>query len=98
MTWSPPTDARSTASSTALSTSSPPTRSTSAQFTKALGRAVGRPTVFPLPGFAVRALFGERGEAVLLEGQRALPTRLLDAGHAFSYPELDRALERAMVH
>ena len=74
-----------------------PNPATSAQFTKALGRALGRPTVFPLPGFAVKTLFGERGEAVLLEGQRALPARLLDGGHAFEYPELDPALERALA-
>ncbi|MBA3433159.1 MAG: TIGR01777 family protein, partial [Actinobacteria bacterium] len=66
---------------------------TSAHFVKALGRALHRPTVFPLPAFAVKAAFGEMGEAVLLEGQRVLPARLLDAGFAFSYPELDSALE-----
>lgn len=74
-----------------------PNPATSAQFTKALGRALGRPTVFPLPGLAVKTLFGERGEAVLLEGQRALPARLLDAGFAFRYPELAGALARALV-
>ena len=74
-----------------------PNPATSAQFTKALGRALGRPTVFPLPGVAVKTLFGERGEAVLLEGQRALPARLLDAGHSFAYEELDSALERALA-
>ena len=74
-----------------------PNPATSAQFTKALGRALGRPTVFPLPGVAVKTLFGERGEAVLLEGQRALPARLLDAGHSFEYEELDSALERALA-
>ncbi len=73
-----------------------PNPATSAQFTKALGRAVRRPTVFPLPGFAVKALFGERGEAVLLEGQRALPGRLLEAGLTFSYPKIDDALARAL--
>ncbi len=73
-----------------------PNPATSAQFTKALGRALGRPTVFPLPGLAVKTLFGERGEAVLLEGQRALPARLLDAGFSFTYPTIDAALERAL--
>jgi uncharacterized protein (TIGR01777 family) len=69
---------------------------TSAQLTKALGRALGRPTVFPLPALAVRTLFGEMGVATLLEGQRALPARLLEAGFAFAYPELDAALRRAL--
>jgi uncharacterized protein (TIGR01777 family) len=71
---------------------------TSAQFTKALGRALGRPTVFPLPAVAVRTLFGEMGEATLLEGQRALPARLLDAGFEFAYPEIDDALRAALAH
>jgi NAD dependent epimerase/dehydratase family enzyme len=73
-----------------------PNPATSAQFAKALGRALRRPAVFPLPSLAVKAMFGEMGEAVLLEGQRALPKRLLDAGFQFAYPELDAALARAL--
>jgi uncharacterized protein (TIGR01777 family) len=73
-----------------------PNPATSAQFTKALGRALHRPTVFPLPAFGVKTLFGERGEAVLLEGQRALPARLLDAGFSFALPNLDEALQAAL--
>ena len=67
------------------------------QFVKALGRALHRPTVFPLPTFAVKAAFGEMGEHVLLESQRVLPARLLDAGFAFAYPQLDAALARAIA-
>jgi uncharacterized protein (TIGR01777 family) len=73
-----------------------PNPAMSAQFTKALGRALHRPTVFPLPAFGVKTLFGERGEAVLLEGQRALPARLLDAGFSFALPNLDEALQAAL--
>ena len=69
---------------------------TSRQFTTALGRALGRPTVLPVPALAVKTLFGEMGEATLLEGQRALPARLLDAGFVFEYPEIDSALARAL--
>ncbi|GIU94532.1 MAG: epimerase family protein [Gaiellaceae bacterium] len=69
---------------------------TSAHLTKTLGRVLGRPTIFPLPGLAVKALFGEMGEATLLEGQRALPARLLEAGFAFSFPALEPALRRAL--
>ncbi len=76
---------------------SSPEPATSAQFTKALGRAIGRPTIFPIPGLAVKTLFGERGEAVLLEGQRTLPARLLDAGFEFEYAELDRAFDHALA-
>jgi len=67
-----------------------------AQFTKALGKAVRRPTVFLLPSFAARAMFGDMAEEALLSGQRALPARLLDAGFTFAHPELDAALERAL--
>jgi len=70
---------------------------TNAQFTKALGKAVGRPTVFPFPAFAARAMFGEMAEEALLTGQRALPARLIDGGFAFEYPEIDSALQRALA-
>ena len=66
------------------------------QFVKALGRALNRPTVFPVPAFAIKLLFGEMGEAALLESQRMLPARLLDAGFEFAYPELEAALARAL--
>jgi uncharacterized protein (TIGR01777 family) len=70
---------------------------TSRQFAKALGRALRRPAVLPAPAFGIRLLFGEKGEEVLLFGQRALPARLLDAGFEFSAPTLDVALERALA-
>jgi hypothetical protein len=74
-----------------------PNPATSEQFVKALGRALKRPTVFPLPEVAVRTLFGEMGEATLLEGQRALPARLLDAGFEFAHPEIDDAMRAALA-
>ncbi len=70
---------------------------TSGQFAKALGRALGRPAVLPAPALAVKLLFGEKGEEVLLFGQRALPARLLDEGFEFSAPTIDDALERALA-
>jgi hypothetical protein len=73
-----------------------PNPATNAQFVKALGRALGRPTVFPLPAFAVKTAFGEMGKTVLLESQRMLPAVLLDAGFAFAYPELGSALEHVL--
>lgn len=69
---------------------------TSAGFTKALGRALGRPTIFPLPTLAVKTIFGEMGEATLLQGQRALPARLLGAGFTFAEPDVEPALRRAL--
>lgn len=75
-----------------------PNPATNQQFTKALGAALHRPTVFTVPGFAARALFGEMGDAMLLRGQRVIPARLLDAGFEFTAPTIDVALERALAH
>lgn len=73
-----------------------PNPATNVQFVKSLGRALHRPTVFPLPRIAVKTVFGKMGEAVLLEGQRMVPARLLAAGFEFTQPELEAALERAL--
>ena len=64
---------------------------TNAGFTSALGRALGRPTVLPMPAAALRVLFGEMSE-LLLVSDRMVPRRLLDEGFRFRYPELEAAL------
>lgn len=64
---------------------------TNAEFSKALGRAMGRPSVMPVPAFALKALYGEMS-IILLEGQRATPQRLLSEGFDFRYPEAEAAL------
>lgn len=61
-------------------------------FTKALGNALGRPTVLPVPAFGLKALFGEMSLA-LLTGQRAIPKRLDDSDFEFKFPYVDQALE-----
>lgn len=70
---------------------------TNEQFTKALGKALRRPAVLPVPGFAIRTLFGEMGDEMLLAGKRVLPKRLLASGFEFSAPTIDVALERALA-
>jgi len=65
---------------------------TNAEFTKTLGKVLSRPTVLPIPAFAIKLLFGEMGEALLLGGQRVAPERLLAEGFEFSYPQLETAL------
>lgn len=70
-----------------------PNPATNAAFTKALGRALRRPTLLPTPGFAMRLVFGEMAGALLLSGQRAVPRRLLAAGFAFEHPEIGPALQ-----
>jgi hypothetical protein len=61
------------------------------ELAKVLGRVLRRPSLLPAPGFALRLLFGEMS-MVLLEGQRAVPARLSEAGFAFRFPDLEGAL------
>jgi uncharacterized protein len=64
---------------------------TNADFTKALGKAVQRPAIVPVPSFALRTLYGEMAD-ILLGGQRVMPQRLLDNGYAFQFLTIDDAL------
>lgn len=61
-----------------------PNPPSNAEFIKAVGQALGRPTAVPVPGFALKLAFGEMS-TVLLDGQRAAPQRLLDLGFAFRF-------------
>jgi len=69
-----------------------PNAVTNATFTSTLGRVLHRPTVIPLPGLAIRALFGEKGRALLLEGARVLPDKAEKTGFSFLYPGLEESL------
>ncbi len=62
------------------------------EFTKTLGAVLGRPTLLPLPTAAVRVLFGEMGEELLLSGAQVLPHKLTEAGFSFEHPDLKNAL------
>jgi uncharacterized protein len=68
-----------------------PQQTTNREFTAALGRALRRPTVVPVPAIALRALFGEAA-VVLLASQRAVARALGDLGFSFAFPTLDAAL------
>jgi uncharacterized protein (TIGR01777 family) len=68
---------------------------TNREFSKALGRALGRPALAPVPRLAIRLLYGDMAE-IVTEGQRAVPERALEGGFAFRYPELDPALRDAL--
>ena len=70
---------------------------TNTEFVKALGRALHRPTILPLPGFAVRGAFGQMGEEMLLEGQRVAPAKLEAAGFTFGQPDIDSGLAHALA-
>jgi uncharacterized protein len=65
---------------------------TNAEFTKALGHALSRPTIFPIPAFAARLAFGEMADALLLSSTRVDPARLKQNQFNFKYTQLDAAL------
>ena len=68
---------------------------TNRAFTKALGHVLHRPTVMPVPGFALRVLFGQMaGE--LTGSQRVLPARLTESGFTFTTPDPRSALNAAL--
>jgi uncharacterized protein (TIGR01777 family) len=74
-----------------------PTPVTNAQFTAALARVVHRPAVLPVPGLALWVVLGEFARLGVLAGQRAVPTRLLDAGFTFTHTHLETALRAALA-
>jgi len=69
---------------------------TNHEFTKTLGRVLGRPTIFPAPAFAVRLALGEMADELLLGSARVEPKRLLESGFQFQYPQLEAMLRRVL--
>ena len=69
---------------------------TNAEYTKTLGRVLGRPTVFPMPAFAARLLFGEMADALLLSSARVEPAALIQSGYTFQWPDLESALRHLL--
>jgi uncharacterized protein (TIGR01777 family) len=69
---------------------------TNAEFSKALGRALHRPAVAPVPRAAVRLLFGEMSQ-IVTGGQKVLPERAVALGYDFRHPRLDDALAAALA-
>ncbi len=63
-----------------------------ADFTRALGRALRRPTPFPVPAFALRMALGEMADDALLASQRVEPHKLLNAGFQFALSDVESAL------
>lgn len=68
---------------------------TNAEFSHILGRVLGRPSSLPTPAFALRIFFGEMA-TVLLDGQGAVPRRLLDLGYQFHYADAEAALRKLL--
>jgi uncharacterized protein (TIGR01777 family) len=69
---------------------------TNAVFTKTLGKILSRPTIFPIPAFGVRLLFGEMADALLLSSQRVESAVLQNSGYFFKFAVLESALRHAL--
>jgi uncharacterized protein (TIGR01777 family) len=69
---------------------------TNAEFTQTLASVLSRPAVFPVPAFAVKLLFGEMGETVLLGSQRVEPTQLVSSGYPFRFRDLRASLQNTL--
>jgi NAD dependent epimerase/dehydratase family enzyme len=75
-----------------------PNPATNAEFTKALGGALHRPTALPTPLLPLKAVYGgELVDSLLVHGQRALPRVLEQRGYEFAHPQLDDALRAVLA-
>ena len=72
-----------------------PAPATNHDFSKKLAAVLHRPSLFPVPGFVLRARYGQMAE-IVTEGQRAVPTAATALGYSFEHPELSEALRSAL--
>jgi uncharacterized protein len=68
-----------------------PSPATNAEFSRALGHVLHRPAVLPVPGLALRVLYGDMA-SIVTTGARVVPARLQELGYEFAHPELEPAL------
>jgi uncharacterized protein len=68
---------------------------TNRKLSKALGAALGRPALLPVPGLALRAMYGEMAE-IVTSGARVVPAKALVLGYEFAHPQLDEGLHSAL--
>jgi uncharacterized protein (TIGR01777 family) len=69
---------------------------TNREFSKALGSVLGRPSLVPVPGFALRTLYGDMAE-IVTSGARVMPAKPLVLGYEFAHPQLHEALRSAIA-
>lgn len=74
---------------------SAPEPATNKEFSRALGRALHRPAIAPVPSLALKLLYGDMAQ-IVVTGQRAVPARTLELGYDFTHPDLDEALNAAL--
>jgi uncharacterized protein len=72
-----------------------PEPATNKQFARALGRALNRPAVAPVPGFTIKLMYGEMSQ-IVLKGVRMVPGRAAELGYEFRHPDLDEALRSTL--
>jgi uncharacterized protein (TIGR01777 family) len=70
---------------------------TNAEFAKALGKALGKPSFFATPAFAIRAAMGQMGDELIVKGQHVFPKKLLDAGFEFKHQTIKAYLDEAVA-
>jgi len=73
-----------------------PNAVSNSEFTRVLAKVLNRPAFFSVPEFAVKKMFGEMGELLLLNGANIVPTQILKSGYQFVYPDLQMALEHCL--
>lgn len=69
---------------------------TNREFSKVLGKVLGRPSLVPVPGFALNILLGEVAEPLIVHGQRVIPAKAQQQGYSFKYPRLEPALRQLL--
>ena len=69
---------------------------TNRELTEALGKVLSRPTLLPVPSFALRLAVGEMADPLLLASARVAPRRLEETGYRFRFPELRAALRHLL--
>lgn len=74
-----------------------PSPVTSRELSRALGRALHRPSWLPVPAFALRWIVGEMADVALIDGQRVFPKRAVELGFVFQYPTIDGAMRAAVA-
>lgn len=66
---------------------------TNEAFSRALGSAMRRPSLIPLPGFVLQIVFGQMADELMLSGQKILPQRAMASGYVFRYPDIRSAMQ-----
>ena len=69
---------------------------TNNEFVKTLASVLSRPAILPMPAFAVKAVFGQMGEEMLLASQKVEPGKLISSGYPFRFRELRAALQNLL--